>query len=97
MKFSSMILFILLILVSCQDNKTGQASKEVAFSAVSNNGQSGSSEDNFDDIAKLGKKDESCATEEEIKENFKPKSEEKPKAFKLQGGDPGCTVDGEEH
>jgi hypothetical protein len=90
------ILYVFLfVLIGCQENKSIITQPTVqAGSSIS--AQSGS-KDNFDDLEKLGKDEEACATEEEIKENFKPKPEEKPKAFKLQGGDPGCAVDGEGH
>lgn len=43
--------------------------------------------DDFSDLKKLD--DESCETEEEIKEKLvRPKQE----AFKLQGGDTGCDI-----
>ncbi len=83
------ILISLLILISCnkEETKVVEASKPQPHYDFSKNANSVSVKDDFSDLKK--KVDESCDTEEEIKEKLvKPKQE----AFKLQGGDTGCDI-----
>lgn len=48
-------------------------------------------EDDFSDLKK--KDDESCDTEEDLEKKIMEQAKKKPaKAFKLQGGDTGCTT-----
>ena len=82
------ILLSLLFLAACNSEapkKKVETKKSYPKYDFSKNSNSVSAEDDFSDFKEMD--DESCDTEEEIKEKLaKPKQE----AFKLQGGDTGC-------
>ncbi len=87
------VLLTSLFIFSCQKEEVSVAKTIVPsvnydFNSKSNSLKSG---DDFSDLKKKG--DESCDTEEEItKKLARPKQE----AFKLQGGDTGCDIEGQE-
>lgn len=82
------ILGIITSFASCnKEDGSAQSSlstQESASSAVS------SGTEDFSDLEK--KKDESCDTTEDLEKKIEEKAK-KQEAFKLQGGDPGCTTD----
>lgn len=80
------ILLSLLIFVSCNKEEVIPVKTNVQYDFTKNE-NSMAANDDFSDLKKMD--DESCETEEEIKEKLvKPKQT----AFKLQGGDTGCDI-----
>lgn len=84
MKKLSLALFILLTLSSCKEEAKPVSSADAVSSAAATKAE------DFDFEKK--DKDESCSTEEDLEKQIE-KAKKAPKAFKLQGGDPGCTTD----
>ncbi|GEM_PF-4063802 len=81
------ILLSLFIFISCNKEENVVLNSPNVEYDFTKTGNSVSMKDDFSDLKKLD--DESCETEEEIKEKLvKPKQE----AFKLQGGDTGCDI-----
>lgn len=86
---NKLFLISLILFVSCnKEEQVVTPKKQVEYDFSKNsNSVSAQSSDDFSDLKKLD--DESCETEEEIKEKLvKPKQE----AFQLQGGDSGCDI-----
>ncbi|CBW27585.1 putative exported protein [Halobacteriovorax marinus SJ] len=86
-------LLFTLLLVSCNkeapiaSKSVNSVKKETPNYDFSKKSNSMAVKDDFSDLKKVD--DESCETEEELKEKLaKPKQE----AFQLQGGDTGCDV-----
>lgn len=90
MKLNSLFLSLLISLVFFSCNKESSSQTNATFSASSSSKKSVSAQDDFSDLEK--KKDESCDTTEDLEKKIVEKAK-KQEAFKLQGGDPGCTTD----
>ncbi len=93
MKIKILFLILVSLLSSCNDNSglvkesTSKVSSGISSSITK---KSMSGEDDFSDLEK--KKDESCDTAEDLEAKIEEKIKTQ-EAFKLQGGDPGCTTD----
>ena len=78
----------LLFLTSCMPEK--KAAITTADSAPVQNSMT-TNKDDFSDLEK--KTDGGCTTEEDLEKKIMEKTKKGPaKAFKLQGGDPGCST-----
>lgn len=80
------VLSLITTMSSCQEEKSSTVQDGVSGAASSAFVQAGNDID-FDK-----KKDESCDTEEDLEKQIE-EAKKKQEAFKLQGGDPGCTTD----
>lgn len=85
-----MILLFAVLLLSCvkEDDQKARSINTTNLSAVANTTNS----DDFSDLKKEG--DEECDSEEDLEKKIMEEAKKKPeKAFKLQGGDTGCSTD----
>lgn len=83
-----LLTLVLITITSCQQEKKDTAPIADAVSSAA--AASSAAQDNLDFEKK--DKDESCSTEEDLEKQIE-KAKKEPKAFKLQGGDPGCSTD----
>lgn len=77
-------LFVLLLTIGCQKE---EAPKNAVPLTGSSQAVSQSNDIDFDK-----KKDESCDTEEDLERQIEEAKKKEPTAFKLQGGDTGCST-----
>lgn len=83
-------LLISLLFFSCVESK-----KKIAPAPSLEGFSKESSQKLEDDFSDFKKKDESCDSEEEVQKKIEEKLKKEPtKAFKLQGGEPDCAIDG---
>ena len=81
-----LVCFLLIILGCNKEEAQSSSNLSTTSSAVS----SSQDPNDFSDLEK--KDDESCDTTEDLEKKIKEKSK-KQEAFKLQGGDEGCSTD----
>ena len=79
-----------LLLFGCNKESDEKSSSHLSISGGNSKSVSSSSDD-FSDLEKK-EEDESCDTTEDLEKKIEEKAK-KQEAFKLQGGDPGCTTD----
>ncbi len=84
-----LILLFSILLFSCvkEESKTSKARSLTATAS-----EVTTSSNDFSDLKKEG--DEGCDSEEDLEKKIMEEAKKKPeKAFKLQGGDTGCSTD----
>lgn len=81
MKSHNLFFLLSLVLISCQQ-ETKVAADTSAVQKIEPSA----------DVVFDKKKDESCDTEEDLEKQIE-EAKKKPEAFKLQGGDSGCSTD----
>ncbi|GEM_PF-2911627 len=95
MKLILAFLLLIVTLTSCQQEtkSTDSNTTDAVSGAASTSLKAHDTAIDFDKDKDKGKaKDESCDTEEDLEKQIEA-AKKKPEAFKLQGGDSGCSTD----
>ncbi len=82
------LILMLFIVIGCQEQTKTVASQDGVSGAATSAPIAGSNEIDFE----KKEKDESCDTEEDLEKQIE-EAKKKQEAFKLQGGDSGCSTD----